>query len=909
MPFAAGSTIGHYRILDSLGAGGMGEVYRAQDTRLGREVALKLLPDVFAEDPERMSRFEREARMLAALNHPNIATLLAVKELDSRSILEMELVPGETLAERLARGPMPVEEAIPVFRQIAQALEAAHDQGIIHRDLKPSNIKIQPDGRVKVLDFGLAKVFDEEVLSSSVTGSPTISSTRAGAVLGTPRYMSPEQARCRPADRRTDIWSFGCVLFEALSGHAPFAAETGAETLAAVLKDEPDWSLLSDAPPALQRLVRRCLRKDPQRRLRDIADARIELEEFGSESQIGITQPVARPGRVGEWMGRWPLLAGALTLALAAGLGGWWLARGAPDAAPATRVSIPLGHGRHLAQAGASALAISPDGRSIAYVAAEADGPQRVYLRSLDRFDAAPLAGTEGASAPFFSPDGEWIGFHAGEALQRIARTGGAPLKICDAPSVGSATWAAGDRIVFATTYPADGLWVVPAGGGTPEALTTPDAAAGEVRHAAPQAVSDGASVLFSVVTRRGLSAATIALDSRQRQSLGEVPNAGGPVQAAGAGFLVYAQSRTLVAVPFAAGSGSPRGTPVPTGELVDLSGVGTPAYAVSESGALVYAPARLHMDRTLVIVDREGRTTRLGEGPGAFAQPRFSPDGRRLAVTIGSETGSDIWAFDLDRGTRTRLTADGMAGWPVWAPDGGRVAVHAERFPWTLFALPTDRGGTPEPWLSGDPPERPAPGAAAPDMLLPGSVPSLSGAYPQFPAAWSRDGRTLAFVEQKPSAERNIWTVEQGSSPLPFLISPFDEWGPAFSPDGAWLAYTSDESGRPEVYVQPFPGPGAKWLVSTNGGREPVWSADGRAIYYRDEDTLMSVTVDTAPTFQVSASKRVLELPVASDAPGRSFDVSPDGQRFAIVRSGSSASETLHLILNWTGGLVPQAR
>ena len=909
MPFTAGSTVGHYRILDSLGAGGMGEVYRAQDTRLGREVALKLLPDVFAGDPERMSRFEREARMLAALNHPNIATLLAVQELDRRSVLEMELVPGETLAERLARGPMPLDEVVPVFRQIAEALEAAHDQGIIHRDLKPSNIKVQPDGRVKVLDFGLAKVFDEEVLSSSVTGSPTISSTRAGAVLGTPRYMSPEQARCRPADRRTDIWSFGCVLFEALSGRPPFAAETGAETLAAVLKDEPDWSLLSDVPPALQRLVRRCLRKDPQRRLRDIADARIELEEFGSESMMGLTQPIIRRATLGEWKGVWPLVAGGLVLALAGGFGGWWLARGAPGAAAVTRVSIPLGPDLHLALAGASALAISPDGRTIAYVAGETDGPQRVYLRSLDTFDPVALAGTEGASAPFFSPDGGWVGFHAGGALQRIARTGGASLKICDAPSVGSAAWAEGDRIVFATTYPSDGLWLVPAGGGTPEALTTPESGAGETRHVAPQALPDGDSILFSVVTRRGLAAATVSLGSRQRRSLGDVPNAAGPVQAAGAGLLVYAQSRTLVAVPFDPDDGSARGTPVATGELVDLGSVGTPAYAVSSGGALVYAPAGTRMDRSLVLVDREGRTTRLGEGPGAYAQPRFSPDGTRLAVTIGSDTGSDVWAFDLGRGTRTRLTADGMAGWPVWAPDGRRIAVHAERSPWTLFAFPTDRGGSPEPWLSGAPPERPAPGAAAPDLLLPGSVPSLSGAYPQFPAAWSRDGRTMAFVEQKPSGERNIWTVEQGSEPLPFLISPFDEWGPAFSPDGAWLAYTSDESGRPEVYVQPFPGPGAKWLISTNGGREPVWATDSRTIYYRDEGSLMSATVDTAPTFQVGPSRRVLDLPSAGDAPGRSYDVSPDGQRFAFIRPGGSTSEALHLILNWIHGLPVGAR
>jgi serine/threonine-protein kinase len=897
MPFTVGSTIGPYRIIDSLGIGGMGEVYRAHDTRLGREVALKVLPEIFARDPDRLTRFEREARVLASLNHPNIATLLDVKELDDRSVLEMELVPGDTLAERLERGAMSCEEALPVFRQIAQALEAAHERGIIHRDLKPSNIKLTPDGRVKVLDFGLAKAFEPPSGVEQMTQGPAATSSRTGAVLGTARYMSPEQARGRSVDRRTDIWSFGCVMFEAISGEPAFPAVTTGDALAAILRDEPDMDAVSDAPPALRRLIARCLRKDPQTRLRDIADARIEIEELLQEGAL----PPARVRRDRTRGVEWGPIA-AVVAAVAAALVGaaWFVLRGAtPAPAPLVRVTIPLGPEQQLLRYESPPMAISRDGSALAYVAVSPGARARLYHRSVDRFEPTQLPGTDGASAPFFSPDGEWVGFYAADALRRVPVRGGTPLHICDAPAVASATWGADDQIVFATTFAGDGLFVVGASGATPQSLTRPDHAKGELRHVAPQRLPDGDSVLFTVVAKDGMHPAILSLSTRQWRVASQVRTTGGYARYASSGHLLYAEGGALAAVPFDIRRAEVRGAPLPLLERVTAT-QGTGAYYdVSENGSLVYVPGRVDLPhRTMLIVDREGRATPLTELPGAYAQPRFSPDGRWVAVTIESESGSDIWLHDLRRGTRTRLTSGGTSSFPVWAPETGRVIFHQRSTSvWTLFARSADGSGPTEAILDAPPPDRGTSEAGA--DLLPGNVPTLSGANPQVPMSWH--ARTLAFVEMTASGENNIWTLETGGEPTPFLMSPFDERSPAFSADGRWIAYVSDESGRDEVYLQPYPGPGGKWLISTEGGADPSWSADGRQIFYRRGSQMMAVTIQTEPAFSAGTPQPLFEGRYDTTPLARNYDVSPDGRQFVLVRTDDpEPPPRFHLVLNW---------
>jgi Tol biopolymer transport system component/predicted Ser/Thr protein kinase len=905
MELAPGTSLGPYKILALLGAGGMGEVYRAQDSRLGREVAIKILPALFARDDDRRGRFEREARILASLSHPNIATLHGLQEFDNRSLLEMELVPGEDLAERLRRGPMTLADGLPVFKQVAQALEAAHDHGIIHRDLKPANVKLTPDGRVKVLDFGLAKAFESESSETQRSQSPTyVTMSHPGMILGTAAYMSPEQVRGKVLDRRTDIWSFGCMLYEALAGRPPFAGDTVTEILATILKEDADWSALPPIPSPIERVLRRCLRKDPQARLRDIADARVEIEDALGESSPALIQP--RPAERARSGWRAWIVGAAVISVLVLGAVATWLVgiRGASRPQQMARFVIPLQPDQRLESALAAPLAIAPDGRTLVYVAVQPAGRTQLFLRGLDQFDATALPGTEGGSAPFFSADGRWVGFYGNSGLQKVSLAGGPALKICDAPAVWSATWTPDDTIIFATTLRPDGLWQVSAAGGTPEPLTKPDAQKGELQHAYPQVLSDGTRVLLSIVGEQDWRLAILSLKTRELQRIGQGGPTGVGARFVSTGHVIYAQAGGLLAVPFSASSGQITGAPIPMLERIDMARSGSANFAVSANGSLAYLPGRASLpSRTLLLVDRDGRATSLSDVRAPYSHPRFSRDGTRLAVAIDSEAGSDVWIYDLRRGTRTRLTGGGSNGFPEWSADGAQVTFQSARSgpSASLFSTPRDGSGVPQPLISGlSSPDNSAwtRGTAG---LLPGSVPTLTGANPHFPMSWSPDGGVLAFDERKPNAERDIWTLVPGSSPSPFLLTPFDEHSPVFSPDGRWLAYVSDESGRAEVYVQPYPGPGGKWPISSDGGTDPAWSPDGGELFYRHGDGLVSVPIQVKSEFQAGRPKPLFESRYEAQDGARNYDVAPDGHHFVVVRADNATQPTeFRMVINW---------
>jgi Tol biopolymer transport system component len=876
MTLTAGTRLGSYEVLAQIGAGGMGEVYQAHDTTLGRDVAIKVLPANFVNDPERLSRFQREARMLAALNHPNIATIHGLEQSGGTSYLVMELVPGETLAERVKAGPLGIEEALKIAVQIAEALEAAHEKGIIHRDLKPANVKVTPEGKVKVLDFGLAKAFAGDTSTEDIGNSPTLSraATMQGVILGTAAYMSPEQARGKAVDKRTDIWAFGCVLYELLTGKQAFHGEDITEILASVVKSEPDWTALPAALPAKGRdLLRHCLQKDKRLRLRDAGDAQIEIQEALAAPAI-MAAPTAAPA-IRSWRERLAWAAASLALiAIAFGIG--FVLR-APKPLQPMRLSAEIGVDASLdTTLGASAL-LSPDGAHLALVASGADQKRRLYVRSIDQLQAAALSGTEGARNSFFSPDGQWIGFFADGKLKKISVQGAAPVALCDAGDDRGGSWGDDGTIVFAKDG-ATALSKVSSAGGTPQLVTTLDKQAGEITQRWPQVLPGSKAVLFTSSATQGsyenAEIAVYSIASGQRKTL---RRGGFHARYLPSGHVVYMHEGTLFAVPFDLKRLEVTGQPVPILEAVVANpGFGAAQFSFSETGNLVYVAGREGGQNVSIYwMDREGKFTPLRETPGGYYNPAFSPDGKRLALEINDGKRSDIWVNEWERDTLTRLTFAGGANVsPVWTPDGQRIVYSSQ-----------EKGGAFNLWWIR------ADGAGDAQRLV-----ESKGL--QTPGTWRPDGKVLAFMQLNPGTGNDIITLPiegneksgwKAGEPAPFLNSAFNEREPAFSLDGRWLAYMSNESGSYEMYVRPFPGPGGKWQISTGGGGYPKWSHNGKELFYRTIDSKIMVVSYTASGDSFHADKPQLWSPGQFTDRGLgnyNFDLHPDGKHFAVFKA-----------------------
>jgi eukaryotic-like serine/threonine-protein kinase len=882
MPLSTGTKLGTYEVTSHIGSGGMGEVYQAHDSKLGRNVAIKVLPEQFARDPERLARFQREAKMLAALNHPNIAAIYGLEESGSIHYLVMELVPGETLRERVAGGhPVPVEEALTIAKQIAEALEAAHgsEKGIIHRDLKPANVKVTPEGRVKVLDFGLAKAFATDTATEDPSNSPTLSMnpTMHGVIMGTAAYMSPEQARAKPVTKATDIWAFGCVLYELLTGKQAFHGEDVTDILAAVVRAEPDWNRLPEAtPPAIRTLLRRCLRKDRRQRLQDATDVRIEIEEaIAAPSGIGSTTSPALKG----WRRSIPMSIAAsiaAVLVIAAGILVWVLKPAPPSASqiPA-HLQIDLPPGDRLSTSNLN-LAVSTDGTELAYVGIHG-GVSQLYVRALDAPDAKAIPGTEDAFNPFFSPDGQWVGFFAQGKMKKVPVGGGAPLTICDSGAGTGASWGPDDTVIFSGGSSTAGLSRVPAAGGQPKILTTPDLSKGEYSHRYPQILPGGKTVLFTSLNGFGWDESRIEalrLDTGERRVLIRGGHTGRLLPS---GFLVYYRAGALLAVPFdldrlEAKSNVP--VTVTDGVLQNAGATGA-AYAISTAGTLAYiraAAGSRQFERRLVWVDRQGKTEPLAAPTRAYGSVVLSPDGQRVVANITSGT-DELWVYDLARGALTQLASKQASSInPVWTPDGRRVAYRSNKAGiWNLYWRPADGSGAEERLITSD--------------------------HSDTPDSWSPDGRVLAFQEANPTAGIDVWmlSLEGDHKPQLFLRTPFNELAAQFSPDGHWLAYESDESGGYQVYVQPYPGPGGKWQVSTDGGSKPRWNPKGRELFYSDGDKTMVVDVTTSPTFSATKPRLLYQGPIGVP--------SPDGQRFLAVQAVEPGllPTQINVLLNWS--------
>jgi len=897
-----GIRLGVYEIIEPIGEGGMGEVYRARDTKLQRDVAIKVLPELFAQDPDRLTRFEREARTLAALSHPNIAAIYGIEEWASMRALVMELVEGDDLSVFVARGRLPLAEALPIARQIADALEAAHDLGIVHRDLKPGNVRVRADGTVKVLDFGLAKGFASDGPSAAdAMHSPTLTAraTQMGMIIGTAAYMSPEQARGKAVDRRADIWAFGVVLYELLTGERAFKGDEISDVLAAVLRQDVDWMALPTSTPApVRRLLERCLERDPKTRLRDIGEARIVLANPAAPAAVDAASAPQASGirRLLPWVT-------TVLLAVVAAVASWgWLH---PPAAPrrtVTRAAMILSSSIERA----NDVALSRDGTRLAYW--ELSGGQgHIVLRMMDQLDGKPIPGTEGGDWPVFSPDGQWIAFLSGTSssikIKKIPVTGGTPVTVCDAGSMDSVfptiSWDNDETIVFGSDT---GLMRVSAAGGKPQALTTIDTKAGDTGHLFAQVLPGGQALLFTIVGTSPATSRIAALDLETHvyRVLVNGAEAGRYVPT---GHLVYQRGDALFAAPF-----DIRRRAVTGSEMPVVEGVSHFDYTFSQTGLLVFTPGSSSgssqlVNTTLEWTDRKGVAQPVPAPARAWASLAVSPDGKLVAGTIqvspsDQSGGSNIWKYDIERTTLTKMTFDGSNNSPVWTRDGQSIAYSSTRDGKTaIYRMSVNASGPPELLLSAEP------------------------GFSAWPSSWAPDGALLYTTrEQTGTTRMQIWILPapgSGGQTRPLLETAFDAYDPHVSPDGKSVAYMSYESGQSEIYVVPFPrdvargrsGPGGKVQISTHGGVSPKWSADGRELFYiQGNTTRASLRQLMAADMQAAPPGRPRPL---FTLPGSSFDVTPDPQRFLVARLPEAAKGTANtfiVITDWFDDLLRRA-
>jgi Tol biopolymer transport system component len=874
MALQSGTRVGPYEIADQIGSGGMGEVYRARDASLGRDVAIKVLPDAVAHDPDRLGRFEREAKALAALNHPNIAHIYGLERADGVPALVMELVNGETLADRIARGPIPLDDALTIARQIADALDSAHTNGIVHRDLKPANIKLRPDDVVKVLDFGLAKLAESPDVSARATLSPTITSpalaTIAGVLLGTAAYMSPEQAKGREADKRSDVWAFGCVLYEMLTGSRAFAGDDVTETIAAVVKDRVD---LHPLPTRVRRLVATCLERDPRSRLRDIGDAWMLLDdeprqEHRRETRRGMMAAVAT--------------AAAATIALA-GLA-WVHFRETPQAVQRLHYTIEPVDGATMSRS--TSFAVSPDGRFVA-MAAVSNGRQQLWVRSLDALEWQPLPGTEGGVNPFWSPDGRSIGFFDGQRLRKIARDGGTPLPLCSTRGIGLGTWNRDDVILFSLAGPntAGRMFRGSAAGG--DCTEIPG-----VVGTSPAFLPDGARFLYRVTPGKSMDGLYLgSLDGRESRLI--VRGAGNLVGFApagidpGRGYLLFIRENTLLAQLFDTGSGDPSGDPAPIAQELPLLFGAAPA-SVSRSGVIVYL-SRGSATNQLVAYDRRRNQLELVGAPGDVWEPSFSPDGRTIAYArfVGTGPTSDIWLWNVTRNVEQKLTTDPSRNdTPVWSHDGQQIVFRSTR------------GGQQDLWI------RAADGSGRDEILV-------TSGNPKFPSQWTQEDVVLYSENAGGTTDIDLWSIPLSGArkPVKILDTRFEEAQAQLSPDGRWIAYTSNQNGQPQVYVAPSGQPTAATLISSAGGEQPRWRGDGRELFFVAADgKVMFVNVratsERQTTFDYEPPRVLFDARIAVAVFTRAFqyDVRKDGQQFVVTTDtkSSRALPPLHVLHNW---------
>jgi hypothetical protein len=874
MALAPHSHIGPYEVLSQLGAGGMGEVYRAKDTTLNRDVAIKVLPDLFASDPDRLARFTREAQTLAARNHPHIAAIYGVEQSGGVRALVMELVDGEDLSTIIARGPIALPEALPIAKQIAEALEAAHEQGIIHRDLKPANIKVRADGTVKVLDFGLAKAMDPAGASSAdAMNSPTLTmrATQMGLVIGTAAYMAPEQAKGRAVDKRADIWAFGVVLFEMLSGARGYDAEDVSETLAAVLTREVDWTRLpASTPPRLTALLRDCLVRDPKQRLRDMGEARRILDQLitgaastvllAAPSSSGIAPPPARAvGRALPW-------AVAVLAVLVAGAAGWKLwSMPTPARPPVTRARQSFTDATGLVD-------VSRDGTQIVYTRAGGTQGFHLELRHVDQFDAQPLAGGDGGVVAVFSPAADWIAFSTADGkIKKVPTIGGPGILLTEGSFFDGAAWGDDDTIVYAGSK---GLKRMPASGGTPTALTTVNKDKNETAHVRPEFLPDGQRLLFTVIyANADPQFAVLDLKRGTYRTVAKGGDNGRYVD----GYLLSMRGGTLFAQPFDLDRERATGSEAPVIEGVSSIGpVATTAdYAVSRTGMLVYFESLAQGGTLLTWRDRHGTDVPLpGQVSRAWGTGSLSPDGHRVANAILSDKGSDIWVVDLARGTPTRLTFGGANDHPIWTPDG-RAIVYG--------GTVSGKSGIYKVFADGS--------SAQPQLVL--------AATATIPTSFAPDGQTLVLTAPDANGRPAIMVLPlatPGATPHPLRVSSAPDGDGQVSPDGQWVAFTSTESGRPEVYVVPFPGPGAKHQVSADGGTRERWSGNGHELFFWDltagNATLMASTIQLSPFLSAPPQK------LFTTFTGTTWGVAPDGQHFLVEAVANGG--TMVTVTNW---------